>query len=131
MILGSASGIQLGAWLSYQLGSIRGPPVKPPYPIIYPSYEMLGLCLLRTIIGLVLVVATRAITKSLSYATMRALVKLRKEKKEKDDVANSELFVKIGCKLITYTAIGINIMWFSPAVFRMLGIERPTFHTEI
>ena len=56
VILGSAMGLQLGGWISYQMGSIRGPPIKPPYPILWPSYDMLGLSLLRTVIGLVTVV---------------------------------------------------------------------------
>ena len=133
VILGSSMGLQLGAWISFQLGTIRGPPIKPPYSIIWPSYEMLGLSLLRTIIGLITVVATRAIFKSISYAFMKGIVSAtrNKEKLVKEDVRDTEIFVKLGSKLITYAAIGIDVMYFAPAVFRLLNIERPTFHTEI
>ena len=132
VILGSSMGLQMGAWMSYQMGCIRGPPIKPPYSIIWPSYEMLGLSLLRTIIGLITVVATRAIIKSISYAAMKGIVStLRKDKVAKEDVRDVELFIKLGTKLITYAAIGIDVMYFAPAVFRLLNIERPTFHTEI
>ena len=91
-------GLQLGGWIGYQMGSIRGPPIKPPYSIIWPSYEMLGLSLLRTIIGLITVVATRAIAKSVSYAAMRGVVStLRsKEKSAKEDAGDVKLFVKLG-----------------------------------
>lgn len=101
VILGSASGIQLGAWISYHLGTIRGPPVSPPYSVIWPSYEMLGLSLLRTVIGLITVVATRALAKSLAYAALRAglAVQRRESGREGEDV---ELTVKLGAKLITY-----------------------------
>lgn len=94
---------------------------------------MLGLSLLRTIIGLITVVATRAIFKSISYAFMKGIVSAtrNKEKLVKEDVRDTEIFVKLGSKLITYAAIGIDVMYFAPAVFRLLNIERPTFHTEI
>lgn len=72
-ILGSTAGLQLGSWMSYQLGSIRGPPMPPPHPILWPSFEMMGLMLLRTSIGLVALVATRALTKSLCYGLVGAL----------------------------------------------------------
>ena len=125
MILGSVAGLQTGAWLSYQLGSIRGPAVSPPYPVLWPSYEMLGLSLLRTIIGLMTVLATRAAAKSASYAALQTFGP------SSGNEQSGRLTVKLVCKLLTYAAIGININWFSPAVFRLLGIERPTFHTEI
>jgi hypothetical protein len=32
---------------------------------------------------------------------------------------------------LTYTAIGFNITFLAPAVFRVLGCERPSFYTEI
>lgn len=133
VILGSSMGLQLGGWISFQMGWIRGPPIKPPYSIIWPSYEMLGLSLLRTIIGLITVVATRAIAKSVSYAAMRGVVSTlrNKDKLAKEDARDVELFVKLGVKLMTYAAIGIDVVCLAPAVFRFLNIERPTFHTEI
>ncbi|XP_046445265.1 sphingosine-1-phosphate phosphatase 2-like [Daphnia pulex] len=133
VILGSSMGLQLGGWISFQMGWIRGPPIKPPYSIIWPSYEMLGLSLLRTIIGLITVVATRAIAKSVSYAAMKGVVStLRsKDKLAKEDARDVELFVKLGVKLMTYAAIGIDVVCLAPAAFRFLNIERPTFHTEI
>lgn len=135
VILGSATGLYLGAWLNFQMGWIRGPPIPPPYPVLWPSYEMFGLTLLRTIIGLTVVVATRAVAKSLSYVIMKGIaVLLRKDrlKRAKEgQVSDLELFVKLGSKLITYGAIGLNVMCLAPSVFRYLDIERLTFHTEI
>lgn len=131
VILGSASGIILGAWISYQLGSIRGPPVAPPYSVIWPSYEMLGVSLLRTIIGLITVVATRALAKSLAYAALRAGLAFQRRQVDGREGEDVELSVKLGAKLITYAAVGVDVLWLAPAVFRLLNIERPTFHTEI
>ena len=130
VILGSAMGLYLGAWMSYQMGSIRGPPMKPPYSILWPSFEMLGTSILRTVIGLVTVVATRALAKPLGRTVTRTLLLLVKESnnaKEEEMEAN----VKLGTKLFTYGLVGVDVTWLAPAVFRLLTIERPTFHTEI
>ena len=67
----------------------------------------------------------------MSYASMHALVTLNKEKWHKENVQTAQLLIKLGYKMITYTAVGIVITWFAPSVFRLLNIERPSFHTEI
>ncbi|GAB6018409.1 hypothetical protein CHUAL_000124 [Chamberlinius hualienensis] len=40
IILGAGAGIALGSWLNFQWGIIRGPPMPPPYQILWPTYEM-------------------------------------------------------------------------------------------
>jgi sphingosine-1-phosphate phosphatase 1 len=128
VILGSAMGLYLGAWMSYQMGSIRGPPIKPPYSILWPSFEMLGTSLLRTVIGLVTVVATRALAKPLGRTVIRTVLLLVKDNVKEEEI---EANVKLGTKLFTYGLVGVDVTWLAPAVFRLLTIERPTFHTEI
>lgn len=127
IILGAGAGIALGSWLNFQWGIIRGPPMPPPYQILWPTYEMAGLTLLRTCIGIAIVVATRAFFKSLIYAVVCYLWKL-----DPNDKANHrKLIVESSSKFITYTAIAFNVTYLSPAVFRLLNIERVTMFTEI
>ena len=59
IILGSYLGIQIGFWLNYQTGVLKGPPIPPPYPILWPTYEQYGETLLRMMVGGVIIVATR------------------------------------------------------------------------
>jgi hypothetical protein len=59
VILGSYLGIQIGFWLNYQTGVLKGPPIDPPYPILWPTYEQYGETLLRMMVGGVMIVATR------------------------------------------------------------------------
>ena len=40
-------------------------------------------------------------------------------------------FIECGYKLITYICLGIFIATVAPAIFRCIGIERPTFSTEV
>lgn len=127
IIVGSSFGLMIGSWMCYQMGSIRGPPMEPPYAIMWPSLNMWGLCLLRTIIGLITIVVTRVVMKPVSTTIMKSLLQPNKDIKSNGD----EGFVIIAAKLLCYAFIGIDIIFFAPALFRLLNIERLTFHTEI
>lgn len=127
VILGVGAGIAIGSWLNYQWGIISGPPMPPPYKIIWPTYEMVGLTMLRTCIGILVVVATRAFFKSITYALACYLLKL-----DPRDKANwRKMAVELSSKFLTYSAIAFNVTYLSPAVFRFMNIERLTMFTEV
>ncbi|XP_017782329.1 PREDICTED: sphingosine-1-phosphate phosphatase 1-like [Nicrophorus vespilloides] len=134
MILSVSVGAHIGAWLNYQTGNMSPAELSPPYAIYWPSYYMIGCIILRTILGLALVLATRTIAKKLSYNFFCALLK-----QDVDDIRKSENtlenkhknIVEIGCKYVTCWSIGFNILYSIPHIFRMLQIERPNFYTEI
>lgn len=127
LIIGVGAGVTLGSWLNYQWGIIRGPPMPPPYKIIWPTYEMMGLTALRTCIGILVVVATRAFFKSITYALVCYLLKLDPRDKKSRQVSLADTT----SKFITYTAIAFNVTYLSPAVFRFMNIERLTMFTEV
>ncbi|XP_021191169.2 sphingosine-1-phosphate phosphatase 1 [Helicoverpa armigera] len=134
MIVSVCAGILTGAWTHYQLGNMAASPAAPPYQIIWPSYNMLGCTILRTILGFCGVLATRAIAKSLSYAFVCALLG-----KDKNELRNSEdsldnknkIIVELSYKYFTYGMIGFNTTYVFPRVFDLLKINRPTYYTEI
>lgn len=41
------------------------------------------------------------------------------------------LVVELFYKFITYIAIGFTVVYTGPMTFRLVGIERPTFYTEV
>lgn len=134
VIVGVGCGTLLGSWLNYQLGIIREPLLPPPYTVIWPTVNMIGLSLLRTMIGLVLIVAVRASFKSLSFATICVLLQVRASdvRAKKDHISlRKRLIVELFYKFITYIAIGFTIIFTAPSIFRIMGVERPTFYTEI
>ncbi|KAK4292815.1 hypothetical protein Pmani_034442 [Petrolisthes manimaculis] len=134
VIVGVGCGSLLGSWLNYQTGVIREPSLPPPYTIIWPSLNMVGLTLLRTILGLVVIVAVKAIFKSLSFATICALLQVRAEdyvNKTGTLTSRHRLVVELFYKFITYIAIGFTVVYTAPMAFRLIGIERPTFYTEV
>lgn len=128
------AGIQIGAWVNYQMGDMKLPMSSPPYEIIWPSYRMIGLIILRTVLGLCCIVATRAIGKSMSYAFVCGLLG-----KDKNQLRNSEnslqnkhkIIVELSYKFFTYGMIGFNTQYLLPNVFKLLNIGRPDFYTEI
>lgn len=134
MTISVTAGIQIGAWLNYQLNLLEAPTTEPPYEILWPTYRMLGLLLLRTTLGLCSVLATRAIAKSISYAFVCALLG-----KDKNELRNSEntlenrdkIIVELCYKYFTCGMIGFNTLYLLPNVFKALGIGRPDFYTEI
>lgn len=83
-------------------------------------------------IGLCCIVATRAFFKWASYMTACALLRLDRSEMKHRDVSNRrQTFVELSYKFITYFAVGIDTVYLLPNAFRLLGIERPTFYTEI
>ncbi|KAJ9590722.1 hypothetical protein L9F63_016238 [Diploptera punctata] len=134
MVVSVCIGVHIGAWTNYQLGVMSEHPDPPPYAIIWPSYEMLGLSALRTVIGFCCIVATRALCKSASYATVCTLLRLnsRELRNSRNSIENRQkITVELSYKFITYALLGFNTLYLLPNVFRLIGIERPTFYTEI
>ncbi|XP_063533562.1 sphingosine-1-phosphate phosphatase 1-like [Cydia strobilella] len=134
MIVSVCAGILTGSWTNYQLGNLAPASTPPPYTIIWPSIDMLGNTILRTILGFCGVVATRAIGKSVSYAFICALLG-----KDKNELRNSEnsldnknkIIVELCYKYFTCGMIGFNTVFVFPNVFYLLRINRPTYYTEI
>lgn len=134
MVVSVCVGVHIGAWTNYQLGVLSESPDSPPYAIIWPSYEMLGLSALRTAIGFCCIIATRALCKSASYATVCTLLHLNSQElqRSQNSIENRQkITVELSYKFITYALLGFNTVYLLPNVFRLIGIERPTFYTEI
>ncbi|KAK3914613.1 Sphingosine-1-phosphate phosphatase 1 [Frankliniella fusca] len=134
MVLSVTAGVHIGSWTNFQLGIMREPSLSPPYAILWPSFEMIGLGVLRTVIGLSCILATRAWCKWASYATVCALLRLNANdiKKQCYSVHNRQKnIVELSYKFITSVLVGFNTTYLMPSVFRLLGISRPTFYTEM
>ncbi|KZC09782.1 Sphingosine-1-phosphate phosphatase 1 [Dufourea novaeangliae] len=109
MVISVTMGVHFGAWLNYKTGVMITPSKPPPYHILWPTNAMLGYLILRTILGFCSILATRVVCKSLSYRTMCAILKINSK-----DLMRS-----------------LNTVYLLPNIFTMIGIERPTFYTEI
>lgn len=134
MVVSVCAGVLIGSWTNYQLGNVVASESGPPYEVIWPSVQMWGHTILRTVLGLCGVVATRAQAKSLSYAVVCAM--LGKDKNQLRDSEDSldnknKIIVELCYKYFTYGMIGFNTTYVLPNVFDLLKINRPTYYTEI
>lgn len=127
VILGAGSGILLGSWLNYQTGIIQGPAMEPPFPIIWPEWNVFALALTRAVIGILCLLSSRGIGKLVVFSLVCYLRKLD----PRDPNTRIRASVEVPYKLITYIGMGLTITFLSPAVFRFLHIERPTMYTEV
>lgn len=134
MIVAVLAGVHAGAWLNYTTGAYSAPLLPPPYSIIWPSYPELGLIVLRIILGFISVMTTKAISKSLIYATMCAILKVNSKeliKSEHSSENKNKVLVDLVYKYIMPFICGFNIVYLLPNLFTIVGIDRPTYYTEM
>lgn len=135
-IMSVTTGILLGSWSNYQIGAFQPPELTStrPYQIIWPTQQMLGLIILRTVLGLCCVIATRAAGKSIAYAFVCMLLgRDQNEVKASESTLENrdKVIVELSYKFFVYSCIGFIISCLLPNFFKMLDIGRPEFYTEI
>ena len=67
----------------------------PPYEIIYPSFHDIGLSLLRTCIGILILLATRAIVKLTVFWGLKLTFTIDDKSKESLKVSGDILFRRV------------------------------------
>jgi sphingosine-1-phosphate phosphatase 1 len=124
VILGSTFGLLSATTIMNQMGLLERPLTPPIYSIIAPD---LGLCILRTIIGLIIIYATRQIVKTFVLRSTCSFYGLDWKNPEIKRFAQ----VEMPYYYLTYFAIGFNIAFTCPLAFRAMGINRDYSYTEL
>ncbi|CAF1535347.1 unnamed protein product, partial [Didymodactylos carnosus] len=124
VILGSAFGLCSATTTMFKLGLLKKPLTPPIYSIIYPNYLH---CLLRTVLGLILIFLTRQIVKNVVLRITCFIYGLDYRNPECKRLAKIEM----PYYYLTYFAIGFNISFSCPVFFRAIGIGRDYSYTEI
>jgi len=101
---------------------------SPPYHIKTPDLEWVKMALLRMVIGYSSLFLTRASMKQMTYKMSCWIFRLNPEEYEKN---KKLMIVELPYKYLTYCAISLNVVYFSPLIFRFFDIERPTAWTEV
>lgn len=124
VILGSTFGLLTANNLMNQLDLLEKPRTPPIYSIMPPDF---GLCFIRTLTGMLIIGATREIVKRLVLRLTCAVYGL--------DWKNPEIKrlgkVEMPYYYLTYFAIGFNISFLCPLVYRAIGINRDYSYTEL
>ncbi|CAF1545565.1 unnamed protein product [Rotaria magnacalcarata] len=124
VILGSTFGLLSAATIMQKLGLLERPLSPPVYSIIAPN---LGFCVLRTIVGLLIVYTTRQLVKTCVLRVTSALYGLD----WKDPEIKRFAKVEMPYYYLTYFSVGFNIAFACPLVFRLMGINRDYSYTEL
>ena len=115
-ILGSSCGLLLSQWVVGPLPDDLDP---GPFAITIPSISVMSLCIVRFVVGLLLLLPTRFVMKLLCYKLLPVIMPTHGVK----EVVKRPL-VELPYKIITYGAIGFNAMYLSKVVFEICGISR-------
>ncbi|CAF1360025.1 unnamed protein product [Rotaria magnacalcarata] len=124
VILGSAFGLCSATTAMHQIGLLEKPLTPPLYSIIAPN---LGLCIVRTILGMIFIYATRQIVKTVVLRVTCSIYGLDWKNPESKRLAK----VEMPYYYLTYFAIGFNISFTCPLFFRAIGINRDYSYTEL
>lgn len=134
MVVSVTTGLYSATWLNYKTGAMLAPTHSQPYPILWPSYETFVYFILRTMLGFCCILLSKTVSKSLTYGTMCAILKIDAKdlmREQNNGKNKNKVLVDLVQKYTTCFMIGFNAVYFLPIVFTMLGIGRPTFYAEI
>lgn len=119
------TGISVGSWINYQLG-LGFSKLSTAYEVQTLTISWLGLSLLRSAIGVFILVIIRAIAKPASIALC-----CRYYNVDKNDVETQR---KIGMekpqKFIAYFTVGIGGLVIVPLILQYIGIMRMSYYSE-
>lgn len=115
-ILGSSMGVLLGFCMA---GAFPDDVNPGPFPVFVPSVHVMGLCITRFVVGLLLLLPTRFVMKLLCFKLLPVIMPTHGVQ----EVVKRPL-VEMPYKIITYGAIGFNAVYLSPIVFEICGISR-------
>jgi sphingosine-1-phosphate phosphatase 1 len=127
IIIGTVVGFSVGSYLNNNMGYIHRPDEPPLYDIHFPNAIGYIFGVLRTVMGLLILVATRQFFKSSLLKFMCYLHGLNSS----DESAKKQKKIELPYYYITYFAIGLNVAFTSPYLFRLLNIERDYSYTEL
>ena len=123
-ILGSAFGLCSAATAMNQIGLLQKPLIPPLYSIFA---HKLCISVLRSILGMIILYATRQIVKTIVLWATSAIYGLNSRNPE------TKRFVKVEMPYyyLTYFAIGFNIIFTCPLVFHVIGINHDYSYTKL
>lgn len=119
-ILGSGAGIALASHLNYRLGLLPDPPVSmlPLHPPAF-TVSMIGLCVLRFLLGVIILLATRAIMKALTIPLVCWIFGIPSNDVRK---ARQHMEVELPYRYIVYGTVGFNALFLVPFVLAHIGL---------
>lgn len=119
-ILGSGAGIALASHVNYHLGLLPDPPASA-FPLQPPSFtlSLVALCLLRFFLGVLILLATRAVMKALTIPLVCWVFGIPSNDVRK---ARQHMEVELPYRYIVYGTVGLNALFLVPFLFAQVGL---------
>ena len=127
VIIGSVVGFSIGSYINNYLGYLSKPNEPPLYDIIFPDALGYLFGVIRTILGLSTLMATRLLFKSSLLKLLCSIYKCDIN----DPATRQQKKIELPYNYITYFGVGLKISFISPFIFRCLGIARDYSFTEL
>lgn len=118
--LATGAGVALGTYFNYQLGLLEDAPLSS-LPLIVPhiSGGMVALCVLRFLIGVVVLLATRMLMKAVTIPFLCRVTGLPADNVRQ---ARQHMRVELPYRYIVYTVVGFCCVSVVPLLFRVLNL---------
>lgn len=120
-ILGTGAGVALASHVNPLLGLLPDPtPDQLPYTLPALGAGLVGLAVLRLVLGVLVLVATRALMKAVTIPLVCRVAGV-----PGDDVrkARQHMEVELPYRYIVYGAVGFNVLCGVPLLFRQLRLS--------
>jgi len=115
-------------WLNYHMGWMTETS-KPttPQPLPPVTYDWIYYSLIRTVFGVIALVASRIITKKIFLKLVCTCAGVD----TKDIMKQRELGLEVPVRWLTIGGLAVSTAFTAPLCFDYLGIIRPGYYTEI
>ncbi|CAL8274027.1 unnamed protein product [Merluccius merluccius] len=114
-ILGTGAGVALASHVNYHLGLLPDPtPDQLPYTVSPLSAGLLGLVLVRLVLGVLVLMATRAVMKAVTIQVVCRLLGVPSGDVRK---ARQHMGVELPYRYIVYGTVGFAVLFLVPLLF--------------
>lgn len=120
-ILGTGAGIAVSSHLNHQLSLIHDPPASM-LPLQAPplSWGLFGWSLLRFVLGVVMLIGTREVMKTLTIPLVCRAVGISSQDVRK---ARQNMLVELPYRYIVYWTVGFGAFFLVPFIFSCIGLS--------
>ncbi|XP_034015545.1 sphingosine-1-phosphate phosphatase 1 [Thalassophryne amazonica] len=120
-ILGVGAGLALASHVNHHLGLLPDPPLDQlPFSMPRLSVGLVAMAVLRSFLGVLILVATRALMKAITIPLVCWVVGVPSSDVRK---ARQHMEVELPYRYITYGAVGFNVLFLVPFFFSCLQLS--------